>query len=108
MIEPEQDPGGTPPSTYAVLRRGGVSPLKARAQMALGPEAADRLERLFRERTVTGGEEAQPRFAHHDAHVAAVMAQGGFASFTERPALGGGTRLGLPLAWGDEGRGHDQ
>ena len=40
---------------------------------------------LFRSRVSRGGgEEAQPRFARHEAHVAAVMAQGGFPSLTER------------------------
>jgi hypothetical protein len=92
--------GGAPPSTYAVLRRGGVSPGKARALMALEGRAADRLEAQFRTRAATGGgEEVQPRFARHEAHVAAVLAAGGFPSLTERRGAGGGQRLGLPVIW---------
>jgi hypothetical protein len=94
--------GGVPPSTYAVLRRGGVSPWKAKAEMALEPQAAERLEALFRARISKGGEETQPRFARHEAHVAAVKAQGGFASLTERSCRGGGTSVGLPLTWPDQ------
>ena len=76
--------------------------------MALDRLAADRLETLFRARVAKGGGDAQPRFARHDAHVAAVLAEGGFASLTERACPGGGKNLGLPLVWrGQEGR-HEQ
>lgn len=105
MIEAADEVGGPPHSTYAVLRRGGVSPGKARAQMALDQLTGERLETLFLSRVSKGGEEAQPRFARHEAHVAAVKAQGGFASLTERACRGGGKNVGLPLVWqGQEGR----
>jgi hypothetical protein len=96
--------GGAPPSTYAVLRRGGVPPGKARALMALEESAAERLEGHFRTKVATGGgEEAQPRFARHAAHVAAVLAAGGFPSLTEHRAAGNGLRVGLPLTWPGRG-----
>ena len=100
------DPGGAPPSTYAVLRRGGAPPGKARALMSLEGRAAERLEAHFRTRVATGGgEEAQPRFARHEAHVAAVLAAGGFPSLTELRGAGGGLRVGLPILWPQRGGG---
>jgi len=41
--------------------------------------------------------EALPKFANHAAHVALVMAEGGFGALTERVGLDGKRRLGLPL-----------
>lgn len=98
--------GGAPPTTYAVLRRGGAPPGKARALMALDGHTAERLEAHFRAKVATGvGEEAHPRFARHEAHVAAVLAAGGFPSLTERPGAGGGLRVGLPVTWPRQGGG---
>jgi len=94
------DAGATPQSTYAVLRRGGAPPNLACAQMALEPLAAQRLEAVFRTRATRGaGEEAQPRFARHEAHVAAVRAAGGFPALTERRRGRSGVSVGLPLVW---------
>lgn len=42
--------------------------------------------------------EGLPTFAHHDEHVAAVMAEGGFAAMTER-WTGSRWALGLPLLY---------
>jgi hypothetical protein len=99
-MNPTANLSGDPRSSYAVLRRGGASPLAASAQLALEPRLARRLEMLFRSRVSRGGgEEAQPRFARHEAHVAAVMAQGGFPSLTERRRRGRAPSVGLPLVW---------
>jgi hypothetical protein len=76
--------------------------------MALDRRAAERLERLFCAKVSKGDEEAQPRFARHEAHVAAVRAQGGFACLTERPCRGGGKSVGLPLFWPGEEQGRDR
>jgi hypothetical protein len=98
-MNPTASPSGDPRSSYAVLRRGGASPLAASTQLALEPRLARRLEVLFRSRVSGGGEEAQPRFARHDAHVTNVMAQGGFPSLTEHRRRGRSPSVGLPLVW---------
>jgi len=46
-----------------------------------------------------GAGEAQPRFAHHERHVARVMGQGGFPALTERRVGRNGVHVGLPLIW---------
>ncbi|MDP3489632.1 MAG: hypothetical protein Q8R71_05810 [Phenylobacterium sp.] len=84
---------------YANLRRGGASPPRIGAQLALGPGDLARLERAFRGQVARGAGEAQPRFAHHDRHVAAVMAQGGFPALTETRIGRNGAHVGLPLVW---------
>lgn len=90
---------GPADSAYAALRRGGAPPGVAEAQLALTPRAARQFEAVFRARASRGGEEAQPRFARHDAHVAAVLAQGGFPTLTERRVGKSSMRVGLPMFW---------
>ena len=82
---------------YAVLRQTGSSPGRARAQLQLEVRAAARLEALFRARAARGQGEQTPRFARHDRHVAAVLAEGGFWAFSERRIAGGGLVVCLPL-----------
>ncbi|MDZ4054270.1 MAG: hypothetical protein U1E24_13585, partial [Phenylobacterium sp.] len=55
--------------------------------------------RAFRGQVARGVGEAQPRFAHHDRHVAAVLAEGGFPALTERRIGRNGVQVGLPLTW---------
>ena len=81
---------------YAVLRRGGAPPVQAKAQLDLAAAAALRLEAAFRAQA-PGGE--APKFAFHKAHVAAVMAQGGFCAFSERRVGPDGVAVCLPLIW---------
>lgn len=45
------------------------------------------------------GEVQQPKFARHDAHVAAVMEAGGFCAFSERRIGRDGVAVCLPLKW---------
>jgi hypothetical protein len=69
----------TPASaSYAVLRHGGAPACRAREQLGLEPETAIRLERLFHARPGSGVDRMRPRYARHDGHVEAVMAQGGY------------------------------
>ena len=83
---------------YAALRQSGTCPARARLQLRLGPAAGRRLERLFRSRTARGAGDSQlPKFARHEAHVAAVMAQGGFWAFSERRIGKDGVAVCLPL-----------
>ena len=64
---------------YAVLRHGGASQARARAELALSGAKAQALEALFRVRPPGRGMDAmRPRFARHAEHVAAVTAAGGF------------------------------
>ncbi|WP_374344799.1 hypothetical protein [Phenylobacterium sp.] len=70
---------------YAALRQTGTSPARAKLQLRLAQTDAERMERLFRARAARGvGDSQSPKFARHEAHVAAVMAQGGFWAFSER------------------------
>ena len=86
---------------YAVLRQTGSSPCRARDQLQLETAAAARLEAVFRARAKRGRTEDQlPRFARHDRHVAAVLAQGGFWAFSERRVGGDGVVVCLPLVRG--------
>lgn len=83
---------------YAVLRQCGTQPADARLRLGLEHADAERLERVFRARTTRGaGDRQLPKFARHDRHVAAVMAQGGFCAFSERRLAGGGVCVCLPL-----------
>lgn len=63
---------------YANLRRGGASAAQAGAFLRLDPRATRNMEKAFRGQVARGAGEAQPRFARHDKHVAAIMSQGGF------------------------------
>jgi hypothetical protein len=70
---------------YAVLRLEGLTPDKARAQLGLGRYEGGRMERVLQARTRRGAGEGQvPRFARHEAHCAAVMAEGGFWALSEQ------------------------
>jgi hypothetical protein len=70
---------------YAVLRQSGTQAARARVQLRLSAPDAHRLEQVFQARTARGaGDRQLPRFARHDRHVAAVLAQGGFWAFSER------------------------
>jgi len=83
---------------YAVLRQTGSPPRRARDQLQLKPAAAARLEKLFRARVARGlGDRQLPRFAHHDRHVAAILAEGGFWAFSERRVGRDGMAVCLPL-----------
>lgn len=96
------------PSTqdYAALRQTGTSPARAMAELGLTAAAGRRLERAFRARVARGdGDSQTPKFARNDAHVAAVMAQGGFCAFSERRLLGEGVSVCLPLIWPEPTRG---
>lgn len=101
QTESHRAPARSPTSLgdYANLRRGGASPPRIRALLRLGEGDVARLERAFRGQVARGVGEAQPRFAHHDRHVAAVLAEGGFPALTERRIGRNGVHVGLPLTW---------
>lgn len=83
---------------YAALRQSGTSPLRARTQLGLEDWRARRLEKLFQARTSRGrGDSQLPKFARHDAHVAAVLAAGGFWAFSERRIGRDGVAVCLPM-----------
>lgn len=66
--------------------------------MQLDAGAARRLERGFLRVQARGaGDRQLPKFARHEAHVAAVMAQGGFSAFSERRIGRDGVAICLPL-----------
>jgi hypothetical protein len=71
-------------ASYAVCRLGGAPPEQARAELGLATDAVVRLERLFQARPGGGPDPMRPRYARHERHVAAVLAQGGFPVL-ERP-----------------------
>jgi hypothetical protein len=81
---------------YAVLRQSGTQARRAQAELGLTPETGERLERLFRARAARGDSQV-PKFARHDRHVAAVMAQGGFWALSERRIGGDGIVVCLPM-----------
>jgi len=64
--------------SYAALRHGGEPPGRARTLLGLKPAAAQRLERLFQAKEHRGADAMRPKFARHEAHVAAVQEAGGF------------------------------
>ena len=64
--------------SYAALRYEGMPPPGAAAVLGLAQATADQLERLFLATPGGGDDPMRPRFARHDPHVAAVMAQGGY------------------------------
>ncbi len=91
---------------YAALRQTGTSPDRAMAELRLAPGMAWRFERAFRRRTLRpDGDVQSPRFARHEAHVAAVLAQGGFCAFSERRLAGDGVSVCLPLIWPERAHG---
>jgi hypothetical protein len=61
-----------------------VAPPGARAALGLPEAAAARFERLFLARPGAGPDPMRPRFARHEFHVAAVMAQGGYPMLPEK------------------------
>jgi hypothetical protein len=71
-------------ASYAVLRREGRPPPRARVELGLAQPMAAKLERLFLARNAGGPQTQRPRFARHAAHVGAVLAAGGYPSL-ERP-----------------------
>ena len=85
---------------YAVLRQSGTSAGRARVQLGLGEGMGRRLERRFQAKAARGEGDVQlPKFAWHEAHVASVMAQGGFCAFSERRIGRAGAAACLPLLW---------
>jgi len=93
---PAGGPSTPDASHYAALRRGGASASATRLQLGLGEAEASRLEAVFQAQALRGsGEDRPPRFARHERHVAAVMAEGGFPALTEHAA----GRASLPLTW---------
>lgn len=69
-------------------------------ELQLEAGTARRLERVFRKVQARGaGDRQLPKFARHDAHVAAVLAQGGFCAFSERRIGRDGVAVCLPLVW---------
>lgn len=83
---------------YAALRQSGTSPARAQVQLRLAASDGERLERLFRARTTRGvGDSQLPRFARHEAHVAACMAEGGFWALSERRVGKGMVIVCLPM-----------
>jgi hypothetical protein len=58
--------------------------MHARLQLGLDPAVGLRLERSFRMRAGGGHHAMRPRFAHHDRHVAGVLAAGGYPALPER------------------------
>jgi hypothetical protein len=63
---------------YFACRLGGAPPEFAQTELGLTSEAVVCLERLFQARPGGGPDPMKPRFARHQTHVSAVMAQGGF------------------------------
>ncbi len=69
-------------------------------ELGLAADHARRLEAGFRAKAQRGlGDIQLPRFARHDKHVAAVLAQGGFCAFSERRIGKDGAAVCLPLRW---------
>ncbi|RAK52574.1 hypothetical protein [Phenylobacterium deserti] len=64
--------------SYAALRHGGEPPARARSLLGLDAIVAGRLERLFQTRGRTEEAAMRPKFARCEAHVAAVLREGGF------------------------------
>lgn len=66
-------------STYAALRYGGASWARAGALLAITPDEALSQEQIFNvARPGKTLDRMRPRFARHGAHVAAVLAAGGY------------------------------
>jgi hypothetical protein len=71
-------------ASYAACRYGGAPPGVVQVQLDLPAETAAELERLFRTRPGRGVDPMRPRFAQHEAHVDAAMAEGGYPALPER------------------------
>jgi hypothetical protein len=85
---------------YAALRQIGTPAGRAMTELGLGVRLARRMEASFRARTHRGGGDLQlPKFARHEEHVAAVLAEGGFCAFSERRVGRYGAVVCLPLVW---------
>lgn len=65
-------------ASYAALRQGGAPPAHASAQLGLGRRTGVELELMFQRRRSLGADPMRPRFARHDRHVRAVLAEGEF------------------------------
>jgi hypothetical protein len=70
-------------ASYAACRFGGAPPGIARVLLDLPAETAAELEHLFRARPGGGAHAMRPRFARHEAHVSAVMGEGGYPALAE-------------------------
>lgn len=85
---------------YAALRQTGTPARRAQLELGLANGQARRLEAGFRGKTARGAGDLQlPKFARHEEHVRAVMAQGGFCAFSEHRLGGGAIAACLPLVW---------
>lgn len=83
---------------YAALRQSGTQAARVRVELGLDDLSAWRMEKAFRHRADRGvGDVQLPKFARHEAHVAAVMAQGGFCAFSERRLGRSHVAVCLPL-----------
>jgi len=83
---------------YAALRQTGTQAARARVELELSQTVAEGMERLLQIRTARGaGDKQLPRFARHDAHVAAAMRAGGFWAFSEKRLGKHGFAACLPL-----------
>ena len=72
--------------TYAALRLGGASPLRACAELGVSSGRSIALEAHFRVRRPSlGGDAVRPRFARDKAHVKAVRAAGGYPAMPSCP-----------------------
>ena len=71
-------------ASYAALRYEGIPPPRVREALGLPEATAARLEQLFRARPGGGTDPMRPRFARHAAHVAAILAEGGYPVLPER------------------------
>lgn len=89
---------------YAVLRQSGTPPDRARRLLRLEGVAAGQLEAGFRAALKRPSEHEKPRFVRDEAHVAAVMKEGGFCAFSETRIGKHHMALRLPLIWPTEER----
>jgi hypothetical protein len=88
-MKPFRPPASPPKSllasaSYAACRYGGAPPGIVQVQLDLPAETAAALERLFQRRPGGGPGAMRPRFARHEAHVCAVMAEGGYPALPAR------------------------
>ncbi len=90
MPSTSPDPITLASKSYAALRYEGVPASRARDTLGLAEATADHLERLFQARPGGGDDPMRPRFARHEAHVRAVIRQGGY------PAMPDPCRHGRP------------
>ena len=70
---------------FQALRSRGVSTAAAAAQAGISAGYGEYLEGLRRRETLGGGDDGSaPKFARHDACVAALIAAGGYDSLSEK------------------------